>query len=136
MAEKLRTDAGYEAEKLDPAIAASIDRLTKVVADVERIRGGLEPLLDAVRERVVLMLAGGALDDARLQATADRLISWMEKYAKAAGTLAKVVDETSRLRSFISGGADTRPDLATLSDAELARVVISAAREAQRPVKA
>jgi hypothetical protein len=39
----------------------------------------------------------------------------------------KILDEASRLRSFVAGGADSRPDVRDLSDAQLAEAVRAAA---------
>jgi hypothetical protein len=118
MAEPIKADVGFIPEALDPAITAARDRLTKVIADVERIRGTLEPQLDAIRQRLTTQLTSET-PDATVMANADRLIEWLEKYARVALNFTKVVDEAARLRSFIAGGSDSRPDLGTLSDADL-----------------
>jgi hypothetical protein len=118
-------DAGFEATALDPAITGAIDRLTKTVADVERIRGGLEPLLDKVREDIEARLVAGTLAGPTLLADAERLIEWLDRYAKTTLNLAKLTDETARLRSFVAGGADSRPDLSSMSDSQLAEFVRS-----------
>lgn len=122
-----KSDTGFQPEALDPVIAAAIDRLTKVVADVERVRGGLEPHLDEARKRLVAMIDAGNLADATLLANAERLVEWLEKYARIALNLTKVTDEAARLRSFVAGGADSRPDLASLSESELSKIVADAA---------
>lgn len=121
----------FEPEALDPAIVGAIDRLTKTVADVERIRGGIEPLLDKVREGLIADLAAGTMVGPLLRAETERLIEWLDKYAKTALNLAKLTDETARLRSFVAGGADSRPDLASLSDSQLAEIVNTAAAGAK-----
>lgn len=119
---------GFEAEVLDPVIAAALDRLTKAVKDVETVRGTLEPHLAMLQERLVAQLAAGNIADATLLAQAERLIEWLGSYAKTALTLGKLVDETSRLRSFAAGGADSRPDLSGMSEADLAKIVRDAVK--------
>jgi len=122
-AEKNSADCGFEPEKLDPAISGAIDRLTKVVGDVERVRGALEPHLDELRKRLTEQLAQGTVLDPLLMQRAEGLIDFLEKYARVSLNLTKVVDEAARLRSFVAGGADQRPDLSSLSDAELSEIV-------------
>ena len=118
-----RVDAGFAPEALDPALEAARARLTSVVVDVERIRGGLEPCLDKLRLALETRLLAGSLEGPELAAEADRQITWLERYARVAGTFVKIVDETARLRSFLAGGADSRPDLSSLSDVELRKVI-------------
>lgn len=120
---------GFVPERLDPAIDGAIDRLTKAVTDVERIRGGIEPLLDKVREDLARRLEEGTITIPVAVAEAERMIEWLERYAKTTLVLAKVTDETARLRSFVAGGADSRPDLASLSDSQLFELVEKARKK-------
>ena len=122
-----KSDCGFQPEALDPVLLNAIDRLGKVVVDVERIRGALEPHLDEIRTRLVAALQTGNVADATLLASAERLIEFLEKYARTALNLTKVTDEAARLRSFVAGGADSRPDLAGLSESELSKIVLDAA---------
>jgi hypothetical protein len=128
MPEKISAEAGFQPEALDPVIAGAIDRLTKVVSDFERVRGALEPHLDEMRRRLVEQLTGGSVTDPQLLIVVEQLVGHLEKYARIALSLTKVTDEAARLRSFVAGGADQRPDLSSLSDAELSEVVLNAAR--------
>lgn len=121
------SNCGYEAETLDPVIAAARERLSTVIADVERVRGSLEPQLNEIRLRVERMLANPDVQDAALMVQAERQIEWLEKYARVALNFTKILDEASRLRSFVAGGADSRPDVRDLSDAQLAEAVRAAA---------
>lgn len=119
-----RIDAGFQPDALDPALTAARDRLTKVVADVERVRGALEPQLDLMRQRLEKTLDDPtAISDEVLNANINRHLAWLETYARVSLTFTKVVDEASRLRSFLAGGADSRPDLSSLSDVELRKVI-------------
>ena len=122
-----RVDAGFAPEALDPALEAARARLTAVVVDVERIRGGLEPQLDLIRQRLERALQDpGGITDEVLSANINRQLGWLETYARASLTFTKVVDEVARLRSFLAGGADSRPDLSSLSDVELRKVIKNA----------
>src|SRR5882724_10588544 len=86
--DKTSADVGFPAETLDAPITGAIDRLGKTVADIERIRGTLEPHLDKVRERLTSLLTGDApIADATLLGNAERLIDWLEKYARVARKL-------------------------------------------------
>jgi len=127
-------DAGFAAESLDSTIQAGIVTLGKCVGDVEHVRSTLERPLAAVRVRLNRMLQQpeGSVPDATVFAACENLIEWLEKYARTSLNLAKLVDETARLRSFVSGGADSRPDIANLSDAALAEIVLSAAEKAKK----
>jgi hypothetical protein len=123
MADPKSVDAGFDATALDPAIAAARDRLSKVIADVERIRGTIEPHLEEVRRRFEALLAQPDLATVDLVMQTERLVDWLERYAKVAMAFTKITDDATRLRSFVAGGADSRPDLASLSDSELANLL-------------
>lgn len=125
MAETKTVAAGFDAEALDPSITLAIDRLHKVIADVERIRGTAEPILDRVRQRVETLLAESdhAKTAPELVVTLSSLVEMLERYARVGLNFAKITDETARLRSFVAGGADSRPDLGHMSDAELAAFI-------------
>lgn len=125
MADDRKADVAFKPEALDPGIANAIDRLDKVVVDIERIRGAAEPLLDRVRARIELLLSQTdvATPQPELAAALSSLVENLERYARVALNMTKVVDEAARLRSFVAGGADSRPDIGILSDVELAAVV-------------
>lgn len=126
-----RVDAGFAPDALDPVLEAARARLSAVVVDVERIRGGLEPCLDKLRSALEARLAAGTLEGPELAVEADRQISWLERYAKVATGFVKIVDDVARLRSFLAGGADSRPDLSSLSDTDLKKVISSALKKAE-----
>lgn len=125
MAEERKADVAFKPEALDPAIANAIDRLDKVVVDIERIRGAAEPLLDRVRARVEKLLAETPLDvpQPELAVALGSLVDQLERYARVALNLTKVIDEGARLRSFVAGGADSRPDVSGMSSVELSELV-------------
>jgi hypothetical protein len=103
---------GYDVVALDAQLA-------KYVAAAERNLGILEdlgmPLADKVKQGTA------ALDVEQTSIVYDRLV-------KAGLNLVKATDELSRLRSFLSGGPDTRPDLSSLGENELTAIFISMVR--------
>lgn len=127
-AKQQKIDGGFDPAALDPAITAARERLTTVIADVETIRTSLSPQLVEVKNRLRAQLDSGTLNDAGLMTAVERQIEWLEKYARVAASFTKVLDEAARLRSFLAGGADSRPDLASLGDADLALIVRNAAK--------
>lgn len=120
--------AGFDAEALDPAITAAIDRLTKSIADIEKVRAPASAFLDAARKRAEELLEAGA-STPEIMVTANQLVEWLERYARVALSLTKVTDEAARLRSFVAGGADSRPDVGSLSDAEISVLLTKIAAE-------
>lgn len=122
---KARVEAGIVPELLDKIIGSARDRLEEVVGDIGVIRTTLHPQLTELGERLTAMLAAGTLDEAGITTRVSRLVDWLEKYGRTSLTLTKVLDEVARLRSFVAGGADSRPDLSSLSDVELARIIRS-----------
>lgn len=124
--------AGFDAEALDPAIKNAIDRLDKIIVDVERIRGAAEPLLDRMRERVEKLVAETTADTPvpELALALGSLVDHLERYARVALNFTKVVDEGARLRSFVAGGSDSKPDLSSMSDVDLAKYIRDAAKVA------
>ena len=123
-----RTDAGFQPEALDETLSAARDRLAKVVADVEKVRSAVEPQLDILKSRLAKALEDPtALSDEALNAGVNRQLAWLETYAKVAITFTKVVDEVARLRNFLAGGSDSRPDLSSLSSTDLLKVIKTAA---------
>jgi len=103
---------GYDPVALDA-------QLTKYVAAAERNLGILEDLGAPLAEKVKAQTAG--LDVEATSIIYDRLV-------KAGLNLVKATDELSRLRSFLSGGPDTRPDLSSLGETELTVLFINMVR--------
>lgn len=65
--------------------------------------------------------------DVWMRDVARDLVVWIEKLSRATAAMTKAVDEAVRLREFISGGPDSRPDLTTASDGELIETLIEVA---------
>ena len=111
-------------EALDPAISQAVECLVSCVKDIVFIREVLSPLLGQVQQRAASQAASG-LPDPTLYSLVDQLVAWSERYARTAVNLTRVTDDASRLREFLSGGADSRPDLSSLSDAQLIEMIRS-----------
>lgn len=65
--------------------------------------------------------------DAWVREVAHDLVLWVEKLSRTMAAMTKAVDEAARLREFLTGGADSRPDLESASDGELIRILVDVA---------
>jgi len=101
---------GYDAAALDKSVR-------RYVSIAERNLAVLEDLGAPLGEKVKAEVAN--LDAESASIIYDRLV-------KAGLNLVKATDELSRLRSFLSGGPDSRPDLSSMSEIELRAVVLAA----------
>ena len=118
---------GYEPEKLDSAIRRHLAVAETSVRHAEALGQRVE---EALKNLEGHKLAGAADLDTALE-EASLLTVLFDRQSKAVLNLVKATDELSRLRSFVAGGADSRPDLASLSDSELAAKVLEAAQQVQ-----
>ena len=103
---------GYDPVALDEQIRRYIgiaERNSKIVEELGPV------LADKIRAETA------TLDAESTSIIYDRLV-------KADLNLVKATDELSRLRSFLSGGPDTRPDLSSLSEVELTGIFIGMIR--------
>ncbi len=103
---------GFDAAHLDAQIA-------RYVRIAERNAQTVEELGPQLAAKVKAEIGG--LDAEATSIIYDRLV-------KADLNLVKATDELARLRSFMSGGPDSRPDLSSLSEIELRGVVIGLLR--------
>lgn len=124
---------------LDQALDAW-DTLHPLVADFLKavgieVRRGLEGTMDPAHRHdpktgtvyeVTYMDREGeeVTKDVWLRDVARDLVVWVEKLSRAFAALTKTVDEAARLREFLTGGPDSRPDLTNASDSELLESVI------------
>ena len=117
------TNTGYDPDLLDGPLRAAIAVTNKHVAIAES-------LADKVTEALA-GLASYRLDtpEDRIQALAqaDAMVTMHEKMARSGAQLVKAIDELSRLRSFIAGGPDSRPDLSSKGEKELMTMLKAAA---------
>ncbi len=117
---------GYQPESLDKAIARHIAVAERAINQVEALGERVQVALDALRD--TQQKPG---NEVRALEQAELLTVLFDRMSKATMNVVKATDELSRLRSFVAGGPDSRPDLGDLSDAELAAIVLGAAAGAR-----
>lgn len=110
--------AGYDASELDSSIKKYLVVCERTIRHAEHIGKQVSTYL----ERLDSAPAGpdGTMADAS-QAT-----TLLERLTKAGLNLVKATDELSRLRSFLAGGPDSRPDLSGSGEAELRKMLLVA----------
>jgi hypothetical protein len=112
----------YDPAELDRSIRRYVGVAERNIAAMEEIGKQIEPLLELLKGAGLGTAPGTLLNDVeRLTIVYDRLV-------KSGLNLTKATDELSRLRSFLSGGPDSRPDLTSASEIELRAIVVSAVR--------
>jgi len=65
--------------------------------------------------------------DVWMRDVARDLVVWVEKLSRALAAMTKTVDEAARLREFLTGGPDSRPDLTNAGDTELLDTLVEVA---------
>jgi hypothetical protein len=123
------SSAGFAPEKLDPIVEAFFASLKTGQDELEKIR----PVIVRLSERVLAEVETIGSDPEAREALHDRLLGRLERYSKLLLNFSKSADELTRLRSFVAGGADSRPDLGDLDDQELEKLVLNAAKGLQGP---
>lgn len=110
--------AGYPPEELDKA-------LRKYVAVAEQNMRQVESLGPRVEE-ALKALEGAEGEDAL--DTANKMTILYDRMTKAGLNVVKAIDELTRLRSFLAGGPDSRPDLTVRSEIELRAMILTAVK--------
>jgi hypothetical protein len=112
---------GYEPHRLDETISRHIGACEKSIRIAESLGKKVE---EAVKHVADVVLVGGAasLEDA------DKLSALFERMTKATLNVVKATDEMSRLRSFVAGGPDSRPDYTAKSEIELREMLFEHVR--------
>ena len=108
--------AGYDAAALDGTLQKLIASVSTAVATCE----ALAPRVTATITRVASAPEGPAFEEAEL------LTVLYDRMAKAGLNAVRAVDELSRLRSFLAGGPDSRPDLSHRGEHELRQLLLDA----------
>lgn len=119
------TPAGYEPAELDTMLRSYVAAAEKSIRITESIGTKAEEAVTALIEQVKK-----ATDFDGALMTADALTKLHERLTKANLNLVKSTDELTRLRSFLAGGPDSRPDLTVKGEIEL-RAILFAAVKAQ-----
>lgn len=108
---------GYDPRGLDGGLAVFVEEAARCIETVKNLSTVLESALQTLRSLPVL-----TLDDA------NRVMQIYERQTKAALTLVKALDELTRLRSFLAGGPDSRPDLTVRGELQLRTIVLDAVK--------
>jgi len=111
---------GYDPVALDASIRRYAGVAERNLALAEELGKQLPTLLDHLKNRESSPTM--ALEDT------EALSIIYDRFVKAGTNLTKAIDELCRLRSFLSGGPDSRPDLTSASEIELRAIVLAAVK--------
>lgn len=110
--------AGYQPEDLDKALRKFVAVAEQNIRQSQSLSRRVEQTLDAIKDAE----GADALD------TANKVTILYDRMVKAGLNLVKATDELSRLRSFLAGGPDSRPDLTVKGEIELRGMVLKAVK--------
>lgn len=120
-----QSGVGYVPAYLDKSIADYIASCEQNVSVILRLSDQLQASL----HRLDGFLASQQdADKNEALKTASMLASIFERVARGSSALVRSADELSRLRSFASGGPDSRPDLTVRSEIELRAMLFHAVK--------
>lgn len=108
------TPAGYQPGALDEPVRALIGRANQSLRFAESLERRIEAALADLENH--------PWGTDRLE-EAERVVAMAEKFSRAQTNLAKAVSELTRLRSFVAGGPDSRPDVSAKSEVELLEIL-------------
>jgi len=113
----------YDPTDLDRSIRRYVGVAERNIAAMETLGGQITPLLEVLKPVLDGTAAPAALE------TIERVTVIYDRLVKAGLNLTKATDELSRLRSFLSGGPDSRPDLTAASEIELRAILVAAVKK-------
>ena len=105
---------------MDPILAKHISACEVSIHGVNSLKTILEQAI------ANLQLAAPGTDSVQ---EAERVAAIFEKVSRASLNLVKATDELTRLRSFLDGGPDSRPDLTSRGELELRVIVLKAVQQ-------
>lgn len=108
----------YDPAELDKSIQRYVRVAERNISALEEIGGQITPLLERVKPLLEKIGADEVLDHT------ERITIVYDRQVKASMNLTKAIDELARLRSFLSGGPDSRPDLSAASEIELRAILV------------
>jgi hypothetical protein len=111
--------AGYEPGALDKTISSYIGAAERSIRIAESLSRKVETAVTALATST----SGLPEDDAEL------MTRLHERLSKACLNLVKSTDELTRLRSFLAGGPDSRPDLTVRGEIELRSLLVVAVKQ-------
>lgn len=104
--------AGYDPERLDPTIR-------KYFGELDRNLNMIKSLGTRVTAAVDQIVEGDAAALGSPGETAEALTNWYDRLTRAGLNGVKALDQLTRLRSFLAGGPDSRPDLSHRGEHDL-----------------
>lgn len=111
-----QSQAGYEPEALDSALEKHIKAAEAAIFNVSSLEKQVKTALENMNQS---QTTGDGLQEA------DRVSVIYERLAKATLSLVKCTDELTRLRSFLAGGPDSRPDLSSKGELDLQKELLA-----------
>lgn len=112
--------AGLKPSALDKVLSTTVSAAEAAISSVS----GLEKQVKTALENMGLAQTG-----ANLLQEADRVSAIYERLSKATLSLVRCTDELARLRSFLAGGPDSRPDLSSKGEIDLQAELLKAIHE-------
>ena len=114
------TPASYDPDALDRPIQAALGVTDKHIAIATRLGKKVEEAMTRL-EKDDFSQTEDALE------LMNSMVTFHEKMSRSGAQLVKCIDDLSRLRSFVSGGPDSRPDLSSKGELELMEMLRDAA---------
>ena len=112
--------AGYAPEVLDRLLQQHLERVGRELQTIETLGTRVHAAVAALQDGQVVLgdgTPGGAVE---------LLTNWYERMARAGRQVVQGLDELTRLRSFLAGGPDSRPDLGQRGEHELMQFLTNA----------
>lgn len=119
----VKSGAGFVPAYLDESIHAYIQSCENTVNTVLAVSHRLEEAVSNLEGRLEVNDTPQALK------VAESVSSIFERVSRGAVNIVRAADELSRLRSFASGGPDSRPDLTARSEVELRVLLFKAVQQ-------
>jgi Ser/Thr protein kinase RdoA (MazF antagonist) len=126
----VHNQAGYEPARLDVMIQGYLRVCERAVAQAEALGPLVEQAIGLLAETPV----ADTKEDVRERASDATLL--FERTTKASLNLVKAADELTRLRSFLAGGPDSRPDISAMGEHELRQMIVEFAKSLPSPAAA
>ena len=120
-----QSGVGYVPAYLDKSIADFITSCEQNIGVVQKLAGQIQ---DSLTRLDAFLTENSDEDKGDALRTAIALASIFERVARGTASLTRSADELSRLRSFASGGPDSRPDLTVRSEIELRAMLFHAVK--------
>lgn len=117
----LPSPAGYDAPSLDATLRSYIAVAEKTIRQAESLG-------KRVDEALVNLENAGLQGGVFAIREAGAMTMLHDRMSKSSLQLVKALDELTRLRSFLAGGPDSRPDLTIKGELDLRAIVLTAVK--------